>query len=129
MAMVRMMNHFARDEQWLDATAIAQKFVDRFPQNPQAGDVAVKAGQWLTVAEHREEAVAWYVQAEKVFAGNDKDMPALLYWHAATLLDEKVHARGDKAEKVKELLNRVIYDYPRSDYANLAKNAIDQVLK
>jgi len=129
LAMVRMMNHFARDEQWLDATAIAQKFVDRFPQNPQAGDVAVKAGQWLTVAEHREEAVAWYVQAEKVFAGNDKDMPALLYWHAATLLDEKVHARGDKAEKVKELLNRVIYDYPRSDYANLAKNAIDQVLK
>jgi outer membrane protein assembly factor BamD (BamD/ComL family) len=129
-AMVRMMNWYARSEAWPDAVAIAEKFVERFPEHGQAGAVALKAGQWLAVSERPDAAVAWFTKAEKIFATRDKDMPALLYWHAATLISASkgnVGTRGPRAEKVRELLNRVVYDYGQSEYTALAKIALEQM--
>jgi hypothetical protein len=55
-------------------------------------------------------------------------MPALLYWHAATLIQgQRVGRQGQRADKVRELLNRVVYDYGRSEYAGLAKIALEQL--
>ncbi len=123
LAMIRMMNHHARDERWDDAVAIARKFVERFPKHPRAGAVALKAGQWLTVGGDMKTAVAWYTSAEKTFAAADADMPALLYWHAAALMQ----GGGRGNDKVGELLNRIVYDYPRSEYVTLARIALDQM--
>ena len=135
MAMIRMMNYYARGEQFADAVSIAQKFVERFPKHDNSGPVALKAGQWLAVSSRPEEAVAWFVQAEKVFAASDKDMAALLYWHAATLIQMQQLTKSPKGvvvlrpEKIRELLQRVIYDYPRSEYANLSRRALEQVVE
>ncbi|HEY8668191.1 MAG TPA: tetratricopeptide repeat protein, partial [Tepidisphaeraceae bacterium] len=132
MAMVRMMNYYARSQQWADAVAIAQKFVEKFPRHDQAGAVALKAGQWLSVAGMPDKALVWYISAEKTFAANDKDMPGLLYWHAATLIGGEGGAAKGRAgqkgeEKIRELLNRCVYDYPASEYASLARIALDQI--
>jgi len=135
MAMIRMMNYYARGEQWADAVAIAQKFVEKFPRHEQAGTVALKAGQWLVVAGRTDDAVAWFTEAQKVFAASDRDMPGLLYWHAATLLHMQQSARpgggrgavAGRSEKIRELLQRVIYDYGRSEYAARAREALAQV--
>ncbi len=128
LAMIRMMNHYARNENWTDAVGIAQRFVTKFPAHDQAGAVALKAGQWLTVSGSVNEAMAWYTSAEKTFATNDRDMPALLYWHAATMIQgAKVGKQGERADKIRELLNRVVYDYGRSEYSSLAKVALDQI--
>ncbi len=130
MAMIRMMNYYARGEQYADAVAIAQKFVEKFPKQEQAGAVALKAGQWLAVAEKLDDALAWFAQAEKTFATNDKDMPALLYWHAATLIQMQTAPKARltvRPDKIRELLNRVIYDYGKSEYVNLARAAMEQV--
>ncbi|MGA2497200.1 MAG: tetratricopeptide repeat protein, partial [Tepidisphaeraceae bacterium] len=135
MAMIRMMNYFARGEQFADAVSIAQKFVEKFPKHENAGPVALKAGQWLAVSSRPDEAVAWFVQTEKVFAASDKDMPALLYWHAATLIQMQQLSKAPRGivvlrpEKIRELLQRVIYDYPRSEYANLSRMALEQVVE
>lgn len=129
-AMIRMMNYYARQEAWTDAVAIAEKFVEKFPDHSQAGQVALKAGQWLAVAERINEALAWFSRAEKVFATKDKEMPALLYWHAATLISSnKGQLRGNapRAEKVRELLNRVVYDYPSNEFVPMAKIALEQM--
>ncbi len=135
MAMIRMMNYFARGEQFADAVSIAQKFVEKFPKHENAGPVALKAGQWLAVSSRPDEAVAWFVQTEKVFAASDKDMPALLYWHAATLIQMQQLGKAPRGivvlrpEKIRELLQRVIYDYPRSEYANISRMALEQVVE
>jgi TolA-binding protein len=126
MAMLRMMNHFARNEDWADSIAIASRFVEKFESHDYAGEVALKAGQWLLADEKSDEAVAWYTKAEKIFATNDRAMAGLLYWHAATLI-QMGQGRGD-TEKVRELLNRVVYDYSRSEYAPLAQIALQQIL-
>lgn len=126
MAMLRMMNHFARNQDWEDAIAIATRFVDKFEPHEYSGEVALKAGQWLLAAEKSDEAVAWYTKAEKIFATNDRAMAGLLYWHAATLI-QMGQGRGN-TEKVRELLNRVVYDYSRSEYAPLAQIALQQIL-
>ncbi|HYE18315.1 MAG TPA: tetratricopeptide repeat protein [Tepidisphaeraceae bacterium] len=129
-AMIRMMNHYARQEAWPDAVAIADRFIARFPEHGQAGAVALKGGQWLAVSERTNDALAWFARQEKVFATNDKAMPGLLYWHAATLLSNSKGGgggRGPKGEKVKELLNRVVYDYPSNEYVPMAKIAIEQL--
>jgi TolA-binding protein len=129
-AMIRMMNYYARSEAWTDAVAIAEKFVEKFPDHPQAGEVALKAGQWLAVADKINQALAWFVKSEKVFATKDKEMPPLLYWHAATLISSnKGSLRGNapRAEKVKELFNRVVYDYPNNEYVQLARIALEQL--
>lgn len=128
LAMIRMMNHYARGESWDDAVAIAQRFVEKFKAHDQAGAVALKAGQWLTVSGKTEAALAWYTSAEKTFATSDRDMPALLYWHAATMIQGgNVGNQGPRADKVKELLNRVVYDYGRSEYSGLARIALEQI--
>jgi TolA-binding protein len=129
MAMVRMMNHFARLAQYLDAVGVAQKFVAKFPKHEQAGAVGLRAGQWLAVAGRVDEALAWFADAEKTFAASDRDMPGILYWHAATLIQgQQRGVRSDlRVEKIRELLNRIIYDYRDSEYANLARAAIEQV--
>ncbi len=131
MAMVRMMNFYAKQQQWPDAVAVAEKFVEKFPQHEQAGAVALKAGQWLMADTRPRKALAWFTSCEKTFATNDKEMPALLYWHAATLIGggERIPTRGEKSEKIRELLNRVVYDYPTNEYAKLAQVALDQILK
>ena len=129
LAMIRMMNYYARGEQFPDAVSIAQKFVEKFPAHEHAGGVALKAGQWLAVSGKSAEALAWFTQAQKQFASSDKDMPALLYWHAATLLQLQQETRRPRgasdAQKVRELLQRVIYDYGKSPYANLARAAME----
>lgn len=128
LSMIRMMNHSARSEHWADAVAIAQRFVVKFPAHDQAGAVALKAGQWLTVSGKTDEALAWYTSAEKTFATSDRDMPALLYWHAATMIQGgQVGDRGPRADKIRELLNRVVFDYPRSEYSALARIALEQI--
>ncbi len=128
LSMIRMMNHYARAENWSDAVAIAQRFVVKFPKHDQAGAVALKSGQWLTVSGKTEEALAWYTSAEKTFATSDRDMPALLYWHAATMIQGgQVGQQGQRADKIRELLNRVVYDYGRSEYSELAKIALEQI--
>jgi TolA-binding protein len=130
MAMIRMMNYYARSEAWSDAVAIAQKFVEKFPDHPQAGEVALKAGQWLVVADKMNEALAWFVKSEKTFATKDKEMPALLYWHAATLLGSNkgaIRGNAPRADKIKELFNRVVYDYPNNEFVPLAKIALEQL--
>ena len=38
-----------------------------------------------------------------------------------------VGRQGPRADKVKELLNRVVYDYGRSEYAALARIALEQL--
>ncbi|HSI34640.1 MAG: tetratricopeptide repeat protein [Phycisphaerae bacterium] len=129
-AMIRMMNHYARQEAWPDAVAIADRFIAKFPEHEQAGAVALKGGQWLAVSEKTNDALAWFARQEKVFATNDKAMPGLLYWHAATLLSNGRGGgggRGAKGDKVKELLNRVVYDYPSNEYVPMAKIAIEQL--
>jgi tetratricopeptide (TPR) repeat protein len=129
-AMIRMMNYYARSEAWSDAVAIAEKFVEKFPDHPQAGEVALQAGNWLVQADKINEALAWFVKSEKVFATKDKEMPALLYWHAATLISSnKGSLRGNapRADKVKELFNRVVYDYPNNEFVPLAKIALEQL--
>lgn len=125
-AMIRIMNHFARQKRWLDAYAVAERFTVRFPRHEQAGAAALKAGQWLIAAEKVDDALTWFASAQKAFATNDKAMAGLLYWQAATLLQ---HRRGgrDSQDKVRELLNRVAYDYPRSEYAELARLALEQL--
>ncbi len=128
LAMIRMMNHYARGESWSDAVGIAQRFVAKFPTHEQSGAVALKAGQWLTVSGNANEALAWYTSVEKTFASSDRDMPALLYWHAATMIQgAKVGRNGERADKIRELLNRVVYDYGKSEYSSLAKVALDQL--
>lgn len=128
LAMIRMMNRYARTEEWSDAVAIAQRFVEKFPAIEQSGAVALKAGQWLTVSGKTAEALTWYTSAEKTFATSDRDMPALLYWHAATMIQGgRVGQQGARADKIRELLNRVVYDYPRNEYAGLARIALEQI--
>jgi outer membrane protein assembly factor BamD (BamD/ComL family) len=123
-----MMNHYARNEAWADSVAIAQRFVTKFPAHDQSGAVALKAGQWLTVSGRTAQALAWYTSAEKTFATSDRDMPALLYWHAATMIQGgQVGRQGQRADKIRECLNRVVYDYPRSEYAALARVAMEQI--
>jgi TolA-binding protein len=129
LAIIHMMNYYARNQQWTDAVAIADKFVQKYTTDEHAGAVALKGGQWLVEADKPAQAVEWYMRMEKLFATNDKEMPVLLYWHAATLIGngEKIPVRGERSDKIKELLNRVQYDYPASDEAKLAKLALEQM--
>lgn len=131
MAMLRMMNHYERQKQLADAVSIAQKFVERFPKHERAGEVAIKTGWWLTESKRGAEAIAWFTQAEKQFAESEKYMPGLLCLHADALIRSpqgRARPGADRRDKVNELLNRVIFDYPKSPYVEDARRLKEQAL-
>lgn len=130
-AMVNMVEHFdklgqradkgpvkdieARNLAYSRLVSVARRFVQKFPDDPRAPKLILRAGLRMVSLEHYVEAAELLEEAELAHP-KSRYMPAFLYWHSVAL-----SKGGGELDRAKLLLQRVMYDFDNERYARAAR--------